>query len=250
MNTLGMIADIILYTFIISVPYLQTSILQNKRTQPRLYKFLYKWKLQMARLNKQLDIHFKTHYKVAEYNIKQPQTRVPEITPTPYGYRKWVRRKRARRLCINNHMTLAKPHIPFVEARTTTKRQARRLFFDTDSFPILVDNCCSKSITNNIKDFIDPPKNTLTKIKGYNGLSTKPLQIGTVKWPIRDDKGKVHQFILPNTYYAPDAETRLFSPQHWAQTLNNGRQTNCITYHDAIILQWDNGRYKKTIPIS
>ncbi len=90
----------------------------------------------------------------------------------------------------------------------------------------------------------------MTKIKGYNGLSNKPLQVGTVKWPIKDDTGKVHNFLLPNTYYAPDAETRLFSPQHWAQTLNNGRQTNCITYHDAIILQWDNGQYKKTIPIS
>jgi hypothetical protein len=178
----------------------------------------------MARLNKQLDMHFKTHYKVVEYNIKQPQTRVPEITPTPYGYRKWVRKKKARSLCIKHHMTLATSHIPLVEARATTKRQERRLFFDTDSFPMLVDNCCSKSITNNINDFIDPPKNTLTKIKGYNGVSTEPLQIGMVKWPIRDGKGKVHQFILPNTYYAPDAETRLFSPQHWAQTLNNGRQ--------------------------
>ena len=36
----------------------------------------------MARLNKHIDRHFKTHYKVVEYNIKQPQTRVPEITTT------------------------------------------------------------------------------------------------------------------------------------------------------------------------
>jgi hypothetical protein len=245
-----MIADILLYTLIISAPYLQTTILQDKRKLPRLYKFLYKWKLQMARLNKHIDIHFKTHYKVVDYNVKQPQTRVPDITPTPYGYRKWVRRKKARRLCITKHKSLTTSHIPMIEARTTTKRQVRRLFFDTDSFPILVDNCCSRSITNNIKDFIDPPRDTMTKINGYNGLSNKPLQVGTVKWPIRDDKGKVHDFLLPNTYYAPDAETRLFSPQHWAQTLNNGRQTNCITYHDATILQWENGRYKKTIPIS
>jgi len=90
----------------------------------------------------------------------------------------------------------------------------------------------------------------MTKIKGYNGLSTKPLQIGTVKWPIRDDKGKIHQFILPNTYYAPDAETRLFSLQHWEQKIINGRQTNCVTYHDAIVLQWENGRFTKTIPLS
>ena len=88
LNTVGIIADILLYTIIISVPYIQTTILQNKRKLPRLYKFLYKWKLQMARLNKHIDIHFKTHYKVVEYNVKKPQTRVPEITPTPYGYRR------------------------------------------------------------------------------------------------------------------------------------------------------------------
>ena len=42
--------------------------------------------------------------------------------------------------------------------------------------------------------------------------------VGTVKWKIKDDKGKVHSFILPNTYYSPSVETRLLSPQHWAQT--------------------------------
>ena len=63
----------------------------------------------MARLNKHIDIHFKTHYKVVDYNVKQPQTRVPEITPTPYGYSKWVRKQRARRICITTqgpHHTL------------------------------------------------------------------------------------------------------------------------------------------------
>jgi len=104
----------------------------------------------MARLNKHIDIHFKTHYKVVEYNVKQPQTRVPEITHAPYGYRKWVRKQRTRKICIRKHKGHNTPYIPLIEARTTTKRQARRLFFDTDSFPILVDNCCSRSITNNI----------------------------------------------------------------------------------------------------
>jgi len=144
LNTVGIIADILLYTIIISVPYIQTTILKNKRKLPRLHKFLYKWKLQMARLNKHIDIHFKTYYKVVEYNVKKPQTRVPEITPTPYGYRRWVRKQRVRRKCITKHKGHNTSHIPMIEARTTTKRQARRLFFDTDSFPILVDNCCSR----------------------------------------------------------------------------------------------------------
>jgi len=205
LNTLGMIADILLYTFIISAPYLQTSILQNKKALPRLYKFLYKWKLQMARLNKHLDIS-KHITKLLNTILSSLKLEYQRLLP-PYGYRKWVRRPKARKLCIKNHKSLTTSHIPLIEERTATKRRTRRLFFDTDSFPRLVDNCCSKSITNNIKDFIDPPRSTMTKIKGYNGLSTQPFLIGTVKWPIRDDKGKVHEFLLPNTYYAPDAET-------------------------------------------
>jgi hypothetical protein len=179
MNTLGLIADIILYTFIISIPYLQTTILHNKRTLPKLYKFLYKWKLHMARLNKQLDIYFKSHDKVVDYNIKPPNTRVPEITPTPYGYRKWLRRRNARRLCIKHLTNHSTPQIPCIEARASTKRRKRRLFFDTDSFAILVDNCCSKSITKNINGFIDKPKETMTKIKGLKDtmyFQTNPLK--------------------------------------------------------------------------
>jgi hypothetical protein len=45
---------------------------------------------------------------------------------------------KARKLCIKSHKSLTTSHIPLIEARTATKRQTRRLFFDTDSFPILV----------------------------------------------------------------------------------------------------------------
>jgi hypothetical protein len=38
--------------------------------------------------------------------------------------------------------------------------------------------------------------------------------VGTVKWKIKDDKGKIHNFILPNTYYSSSVETRMLSPQH------------------------------------
>ena len=32
------------------------------------------------------------------------------------------------------------------------------MHFDSDSYDILVDNCCSRSITNDLKDYIKPPK--------------------------------------------------------------------------------------------
>ena len=59
----------------------------------------------------------------------------------------------------------------------------------------------------------------------------------------------IHSFILPNTYYSPSVETRLLSPQHWAQTRKKGRDSNCITYHDAIIMKWNKDKYQITAPL-
>ncbi len=73
--------------------------------------------------------------------------------------------------------------------------------------------------------------------------------VGTVKWKIKDDNGKVHNFILPNTYYSPSVETRLLSPQHWAQTRKKGRDSYCVTYHDAIIMGWNKDKYQITAPL-
>jgi len=70
---------------------------------------------------------------------------------------------RARQKCLtrgepnNTHLTLV--------ANTTTQPKYTKLTFDTDSYEIMVDNCCSQSITNNIKDYIDPPTNTSVQIK-------------------------------------------------------------------------------------
>ena len=33
-----------------------------------------------------------------------------------------------------------------------------QMTFDTDSYVLAVDNCCSSPITNNIKDFVDTPR--------------------------------------------------------------------------------------------
>ena len=82
------------------------------------------------------------------------------------------------------------------------------MHFDTDSYDILVDNCCSQSITNNLQDYIKPPKLSDMRIKGFNGTTTK-TRVGTVRWRIHDDEGRIHCILLPNTYYSPHAESRL-----------------------------------------
>jgi len=144
---------------------------------------------------------------------------------------------------------------PTVLAYTASKKlQVPRqpLTFDTDSFPILVDNCCSASITNDLQDFIAPPRTTSTTIEGYSGKSTA-TKIGTVKWKIKDDKGKVHIILLPGTYYAPAGKYKLLCPQHWAQTANDNTPqpdgTYCVTYASKIVMFWAQRQYKKTIPL-
>jgi hypothetical protein len=120
--------------------------------------------------------------------------------------------------------------------------------FDTVSFDILIDNCCSHTLTNDINDYIEPPVKPSVRVRGYNG-STNSTMVGTVKWKIKDDKGKVHNFILANTYYSSSVETRLLSPQHWAQTRKKGRVSYCITYHDAITMRWNKDKYQITSPL-
>jgi len=125
----------------------------------------------------------------------------------------------ARRRCIALKST------QIIEAKAAMNKERRfRMEFDTDSFDILIDDCCSNTLTNDIKDYIEPPVKSTVRVRGYNG-STNSTIVGTVKWKIKDDKGKVHSFILPNTYYLPSVETRLLSPQHWAQTRKKGRDS-------------------------
>jgi len=172
-----------------------------KRRTPTIYKFLQKWRQNLAKLNEKIELYYKTHYKVQDYNIKQPNLRTTEITIVPYGHRKWRRKRLARQKCLN--MTKQRNTKLTLVANTTTQPKYTKLTFDTDSYEIMVDNCCSQSITNNIKDYIDPPTNTSVQIKGYNGTSTTTTKNGTVLWKWSDDKGKIHNIVLPNTYYSP-----------------------------------------------
>jgi hypothetical protein len=122
--------------------------------------------------------------------------------------------------------------------------------YDSDSKVILVDNCCSTSITNDLRDFITPPRPARAKVEGYNG-STTATMVGTVCWKIQDDLGHEHQILLPNTYYSPEGKYKLLCPQHWAQTAKDNvpipHGTWCATYADCIVLYWGQRRYPHTL---
>ncbi len=111
-------------------------------------------------------------------------------------------------------------------ATTKTKRRqsTNYILFDSDSFPIMVDNGASYSISNDLRDFLTPPTKLGPKIQGFAGSSTASW-IGTVEWHIQCDSGLVHTITLPNTSYVPQAELWMLSPQHWAQAANDLRGT-------------------------
>ena len=92
--------------------------------------------------------------------------------------------------------------------------QERIIKFDTNVKPIGVDNRCSTCISPYIKDFIGPLEDTNKTVKGFAGARTNNPKIGTLRWQWLDESGKMHTFEIPNSYYVPECELRLLSPQH------------------------------------
>jgi hypothetical protein len=87
-----------------------------------------------------------------------------DLTCRPYGYYKRRKAMTARRRCI------ALKSIQIIEARSAMNKERRlRMEFDTDSFDILIDNCCSHTLTNDINDYIEPPVKSSVRVRGYNG---------------------------------------------------------------------------------
>jgi hypothetical protein len=42
-----------------------------------------------------------------------------------------------------------------IEVRSAVEKRGKKMEFDSDSYQILIDNCCSHSLTNNKNDFIE-----------------------------------------------------------------------------------------------
>ena len=236
----------LMYIFNINTKTRYSNIWLRPITYRKLQKYLKQWRIMLAHLNKRMDLYFQKHYKVVAYNIKTLPIRENHIQWRPHNHKKRRQAQQARKACMQIHNLTQGLHYMVM---TTTTSNPHRVGFDTDSYDILVDNCCSKSITNCLADFITPPKQSTMMIKGFNG-ATATTRVGTVRWHIQDDAGKTHTLTLPQTYYSASVQTRLLSPQHWAQTAKQGNGTKCTTYHNRIILSWDKGKYKRTIPLA
>lgn len=133
------------------------------------------------------------------------------------------------------------------------------LRFDSDSVSIRIDNCCSRTISCSMKDFVaDSLKPTDNKqiIRGFGNTETTITHTGTIAWNIMDDQGTTQQIQIPNSLYVPEGGVRLLSPQHWAQEMSpndndeiDEQEVWCITNKNNIILHWNKGNNKKTIKL-
>ncbi len=67
--------------------------------------------------------------------------------------------------------------------------------YDTDSFDILIDNCCSHTLTNDINDYIEPPVKSSVRVRSFNGSTNKPW------WEQTSGKSKMTMVKCTTSYY-------------------------------------------------
>ena len=132
---------------------------------------------------------------------------VEKIT-APILNMKTKRRKRGRtsqlhnqhqvnpRRCIPTRLNASKRaisrnHLLSYSAPTSGDSEANP--YDSDSYLILVDNCCSACVTNDINDFEGEPVKVNARVKGVGG-AIKLSHKGTIKWSFQDNEGRSHTF--------------------------------------------------------
>jgi hypothetical protein len=117
--------------------------------------------------------------------------------------------------------------------------------FNSDSYPIGVDNHASRCMANTPHLFKDLHlDNNKGQVEGINsGLDIAGQ--GTFKFSITDDDGKSHTIKISNSLYIPKLRRCLLSPQHWVQEVGD-EQTWMGNYRDSCVLNWRGG--KKTVP--
>ena len=124
--------------------------------------------------------------------------------------------------------------------------------FDTDSLDFGIDNRCSACISNVKEHFVGDLIQSNKVIKGYGGTRVQNVWTGTMQINIADDNGRVETFKIPHSYYAPDGDARLLSPQHWAKAMKKSQRPPAgvapeQTFHNRIVLNWNQSQ--KTIPL-
>jgi hypothetical protein len=161
--------------------------------------------------------------------------------------------------CSSSPISAIEPSEPSIKVTTIPPISANyhdfhgtrptQIQLDDGAYDIIIDNGASRSITNDLGDFVGNSKPINIQIIGANATSNATL-IGTVKWCIEDDDGVKHDILIPNTVYSAGTSNKLLSPHHWAQEVKdkhpNENGTWCATLDDRVVLFWNQQQYKRT----
>ena len=118
--------------------------------------------------------------------------------------------------------------------------------WDSDTRVCGMDNRASGCIDDDKRNFVPGTLRPCNrKVKTFAGVFSGKIWVGTLRWNVMDHKGKLHTFLIPNSYLIPEGGMKLFSPQHWAKTriaqgLEKGRPPQTITTSDQVIMEWNN----------
>ena len=109
--------------------------------------------------------------------------------------------------------------LPFLVVNATSSRPSHDgiqafAVFATDSLDFGMDNRCSACISNVKEHFVGDLLKTNKVIKDHGGTRIHNVWQGTMRLSTEDDNGKVETFMIPQSYYVPDGDARLLSPQH------------------------------------
>jgi GAG-pre-integrase domain len=111
-----------------------------------------------------------------------------------------------------------------------------------NQFAFVWDTGASKPITFDKADFISP----LVRLKkplylnGFSAGTTVEYEEGVVKWLVPADDGSLWPLIF-RAYYAPKANLRLLSIQHYMQTCKQSGPFHADVTADRIVLSWKTG---------
>ena len=123
--------------------------------------------------------------------------------------------------------------------------------FDTDAAPVSINNQASGCISNVSTNFIGPLTPSNQKIEVFGGTKTMNIQVGTLRWKWLDDQGVETKFDIPNSYYIPDGDVCLLSPQRWAKAVQDTTPggTRYQMFANHMTLFWDGRKHQLTIPL-
>jgi hypothetical protein len=152
--------------------------------------------------------------------------------------------------CLGHLLGRPPPHFTALLGQDN-KPEDSCIHFDTDSYPIGVDNHALRCMANTPHLF----ENLVVAPQGQHvsGIAAgiEIRGVGTYIIRLQDNQGKIHEIKIPNSLYIPKLRQCLLSPQHWAQeakTMGNKGKTWMENYWDKCVLRWGGGKFYETIP--